>query len=47
VALLAPIAGVIGTGYVSIFAAMGTMEPVTERNASGVTIDVMRHEAAG
>lgn len=47
VALLAPIAGVIGTGYVSIFAAMGTVEPATEKNASGVTIDVMRHEAAG
>lgn len=47
VALLAPIAGVIGTGYVSIFAAMGSVAPVTEKNARGVTIDVLRHEATG
>lgn len=46
-ALLAPIAGVIGSGYVAIFAALGTEELVAEKNASGLTIDVMRHEAAG
>ncbi|HEY8178274.1 MAG TPA: hypothetical protein VIH19_06740 [Candidatus Limnocylindria bacterium] len=46
VALLSPIAGVIATGYVCIFAALAAEEPVVERNASGVTIDVLRHGAS-
>lgn len=47
VALISPIAGVIATGYVCIFTALAVEEPAVEKQASGVTIDVMRHGASG